>query len=92
MADDARWEMVLLDVERGDVDPFHAHPVHHGDRVVGVITSGGHGHRTGRTLALAYLRERGLRQGLSAEILGRRCPVRVLDKPPFDPSNWRLKS
>lgn len=92
MADPARWEMVLLEVETDGFDPFYAHAVHHDGAPVGIVTSGAHGHRTGRTLALAYLRCRGLRDGLSVEILGRSCPAKVLDAPPFDPDNNRLKS
>jgi len=87
-----RWEMVLLALDSGETDPFYAHPVFHDDVPVGIVTSGAHGHRTGMTLALAYLRRRGLREGLSVEILGRRYPARVLETPPFDPGNTRPKS
>jgi dimethylglycine dehydrogenase len=89
--DPARWEMVLLDIDTQGFDPFYAHSVHCAGRVVGIVTSGTHGHRTGRTLALAYLRERGLRAGLSVEILGRSCPAQVLERAPYDPDNLRLK-
>ncbi len=87
-----RWEMVLLEVESGTLDPFYAHPVRHAGQPVGIITSGAHGHRTNRTLALAYLRRRGLRDGLSVDILGQSFAARVLDRPPFDPDNTRLRS
>ena len=91
MAAPDRWEMVLLDVDSGDLDPFYSHAVLHGDRHVGIVTSGSYGHRTGKTLALAYLREHGLRDRLSVDIIGRRFDARVLGKPPFDPENIRLK-
>jgi len=87
------WRSVLLEVDAGQTDPFHAHPVRQGGRVVGIVTSGGFGHRTGRALALALLREPlSSDDGLSVEILGRACPARVLDRPPFDPDNTRLRS
>ncbi|WP_324751768.1 FAD-dependent oxidoreductase [Roseovarius sp. Pro17] len=91
MDDPARWDMVLLEIETQGFDPFYAHPVHRNGRVVGVVTSGAHGHRTGKTLALAYLRDREARRDLSVEILGRDCAAHVLNRPPFDPDNTRLK-
>ncbi|MCP5087399.1 MAG: FAD-dependent oxidoreductase [Rhodobacteraceae bacterium] len=91
-ARDDRWEMVLLDVQTNQTDPFYAHPVTVNGDVVGIVTSGAYGHRTGKALALAFLRKRSLRWGLSVEILGRGHPSNVLDTPPFDPMNMRLKS
>ncbi|WP_027256304.1 GcvT family protein [Leisingera aquimarina] len=85
-----RWEMVLLEVEAGEVDPFYAHGVLQGDRVVGIVTSAAHGHRTGKTLALAYLRDRSARNGLTVELLGARLPAQVLEEAPFDPGNARV--
>ncbi|MRX49379.1 FAD-dependent oxidoreductase [Paracoccus sp. S-4012] len=92
MASADRWEMVLLEVATEGTDPFYSHPVLHEGRAVGIVTSGAWGHRTGRPLTLASLRERGLREGLKVAILGRECPATVLDRPPFDPENTRLKS
>lgn len=85
------WQMLLLQLEPGEADPFHSHPVYHGDDVVGVVTSGGFGHRVGCALTLALLGEPGLTKGLSVEILGRRVAATVLDRPPFDPLNTRMK-
>lgn len=92
MAADTRWEMVLLSIDTDQTDPFYSHSVFHAGKPVGVVTSGGWGHRTGKALALAYLRTRGLREGLSVEILGSRRPAQVLDQPPFDPTNERMKA
>ncbi len=86
-----RWEMVLLDVDPSDVDPFHAHGIWRAGECVGIVTSAAHGHRTGRTLALGYLRDRGARDGLSVDILGTRRAATILPAPPFDPSNARLR-
>ncbi|WP_170327707.1 GcvT family protein [Ruegeria arenilitoris] len=87
-----RWDMVLLDVETTDVDPYYAHGVYQGDRVVGIVTSAAFGHRTGKTLALAYLRDRTVRSGLSVEVLGQRRAAVILDQPPYDPDNKRMKN
>jgi len=91
-ASNDQWEMVLLDLDSRASDPFHGHAVKHGGRPVGIVTSGGWGHRVGRALALAYLRTPGLRDGLSVEVLGQDCPATVLEAPPFDPENSRLRS
>ncbi len=92
MNDPDRWEMVLLAVSGADVDPFYAHAVHDPSGIVGIVTSGGFGHRCQKMLAIAYLRKRGARDRLSVEILGTRYAARVLDRPPFDPDNHRLKA
>ena len=89
LARTAAWGMVLLDLETDAVDPFHAHTVWQGARPVGIVTSGAFGHRTGRTLALAYLRDPTARDGLEISILGKRRAATILDTPPYDPTNQR---
>lgn len=90
MAAPDRWEMVLLEIEKGVAEPFYSHGVWQGDTCVGIVTSAAHGHRTGRGLALAYLRDRSARDVLEVDVLGRRCRAVILDRPPFDPDNTRL--
>ena len=85
------WDMVLLDIETDEVDPFYAHTLWQGRRAVGVVTSGAYGHRTARTLALAYLRDPAARDGLTVSILGQRRAATILPRAPFDPDNLRLK-
>ena len=86
------WDMVLLEIDAGEVDPFYAHALWQGDRPVGIVTSGAYGHRTGKVLALAYLRDNSARDGLTVSILGQHRAAAILDQPPFDPTNARLKS
>ena len=86
-----RWSMRLLEIH-GPAHPFYAHTVWQHDRAVGIVTSAAHGHRTGKSLVLAWLRERAATNGLSVEILGQRHPAKILNAPPFDPENIRLKS
>ena len=51
------WRMALLSIEPdGDADPFYTHTVWRDGRAIGIVTSAAPGHRTGTTLALAYLR------------------------------------
>ena len=93
------WRMVLLSIEPdGDADPFYTHTVWKGGQPAGIVTSGAPGHRTGTVLALAYLlpdtgepdaTDTG--GALEVSILGRRSRARVLDAPPYDPANARLR-
>ncbi|WP_299847438.1 FAD-dependent oxidoreductase [uncultured Roseovarius sp.] len=86
------WCSVLLEIDAADVDPFYAHPVYDGDTLIGVVTSGGFGHRTQKHLALALLRRPISTHHFSIEILGRRYPATLLTQAPFDPTNTRLKA
>ncbi|MEL7464761.1 MAG: FAD-dependent oxidoreductase [Pseudomonadota bacterium] len=89
---DGAWDMVLLEIEIADVDPFYAHTVWRGGRPVGIVASGAYGHRTGKALAFAYLREPDARDELTVSILGDARPATILDEAPYDPLNTRLKS
>ena len=86
------WRTELLEVDIADVDPFYAHAVCCEGQPVGVVTSGAYGHRTGKSLALAYLRDPAATDGLTINILGDQRPAHILTRPPFDPENIRLRS
>ena len=82
--------MVLLELD-GDAAtyPFFAHSVLRGGEAVGMVTTAAFGHRTGRSLALAYLTpEAGPDgDGFSVLIVGEAVTATVLDRPPYDPDN-----
>lgn len=87
------WDMVLLEIDTGGaVEPFYAHSVFAEGRAVGVVTSGAFGHRVSKSLALAFLREPAIREGLTVKLLGREQSARILDVPPYDPQNLRLRA
>lgn len=86
------WDMVLLEIDTAnEVEPFYSHTVMAKGRPVGVVTSGAFGHRVRKSLALAFLREPEIRAELSVKLLGRERPARILETPPYDPQNLRLK-
>ncbi len=95
-----RWQMKLLSIESDQQDPFYAHSLYVGDETVGVVTSGGYGHRSHLVLALAYLADpekamkanAGKGPPLEIRILNKRYKATILDDVPFDPENTRLKS
>jgi dimethylglycine dehydrogenase len=87
------WDMVLLEIDTdGAVEPFYSHTLFAAGRPVGVVTSGAFGHRTRKSLALAFLRERDMREGLAVKMLGVERPARILAQPPYDPQNLKLKA
>lgn len=100
LAAQERWQMVLLSVDSDEQDPFYAHSLYLDDAPVGVVTSGGYGHRTGLVLALAYLRDPARvmkvletdENCLQIQILNRRYAVRILTDIPFDADNARMKA
>lgn len=87
------WDMVLLEIDTdGAVEPFYSHTLFAAGRPVGVVTSGAFGHRVRKSLALAFLRERDMREGLTVKLLGVERPARILAEPPHDPQNLKLKA
>ncbi|MEM7426232.1 MAG: FAD-dependent oxidoreductase [Pseudomonadota bacterium] len=85
------FRMELLEIEGGNTDPFALHPVYSGDRVCGLVTSGAHGHRTGKTLALAYLQPHNLEPDspLAVYLLGTRYRAQILAEAPYDSTNLK---
>ena len=87
--------LVYLDVEARDADCQGGEPLFVGARVVGVTSSGAYGHRTGRSLALAYVDPvySDVGQEIEVDILEDRCRATVLkNEPVFDPANNRLRA
>ena len=86
-----RWKLALVDVDVTDVDPLGGEGVFMDGRRVGVVTTTGYGHATGRSLAWAYV-DPGLDVPgtcLEVMVLGRPAPAEVLDGPVWDPDSVR---
>ncbi|WP_343115994.1 FAD-dependent oxidoreductase [Ostreiculturibacter nitratireducens] len=84
-------QLAYGEVAANDCDIHGGEAVMQGDRVVGVCTSGGYGHATGKSLTFAYV-EPGLREGLEVVILGERRAFSCLDEAAWDPTNARQKA
>jgi NADH:ubiquinone oxidoreductase subunit 6 (subunit J) len=84
---------VLLLVDAGSADALPFAIVHHGREQVGFVTSGGYGHRIGRSLALAFVERALARPGtrLELDIFGTRCPAMVCEGAAYDPDNSRMR-
>jgi dimethylglycine dehydrogenase len=89
-----RSRLATLVVEAADADCWGSEAVWADGRVVGITSSGGHGHWLGRSLALAYLEGERAIPGAAVEvdILGERRPARVVAEPPYDPEGLRPRS
>ena len=77
-----------------DADPLGNNPLYIGADLVGRTTGGNYGFRVQKSLALAMLRPELAAAGTALEIdvLGERCPARVIEESPWDPANERLRS
>ena len=80
-----------MEVDVDDVDPRGNEPVYCNNKVVGVVTSGGYGFRTKKSLAFAYVKA-DLAEGTSfeIEIQGKRKKAKILNKVVYDPENKKL--
>ena len=86
---------VTLEVDSpADTDPIGNNPLYIGNELVGRSTSGNYGFRLEQSLALAMVRPELASAGTTLEIdvLGERCPARVVGESPWDPKNARLRA
>ncbi len=90
----SRERFVPLLVEAEDADASAVSVLYRGNDVVGLVTSGGYGHRIQRSIALGYVRRDLAASGteLEVEILGVRRRAVVATEPLYDPQNLRLRS
>jgi dimethylglycine dehydrogenase len=88
-------QLVYLEVDAVDADCMGGEPIYADGRIVGVTTSGGYGHRTGKSLAFAYVAPEFTSIGTKIEvgILESRRPAMVIESEPvYDRENERLKA
>ena len=87
-------KLVLVSVDVDDADCLGNEPALDIDRPMGIVCSGGFGHRTNLSLAFVYVEPRFSEPGSTFEIpvLGVRRKATVLAEPPYDPENQRLKA
>ncbi len=85
--------LVMFTIEATTSDATGFEPVYRDDRVVGFVTSGGYGHRTGQSLALAYIDTDATDPEALYQIslVGERHGARLLDAIPFDPTGSRMR-
>ncbi|SLN19769.1 4-methylaminobutanoate oxidase (formaldehyde-forming) [Falsiruegeria litorea R37] len=89
----ADWEWVGIEVTEASPEPLASESIIKDGKVIGYVTSGTHGIRTGKTLVLGYV-ERGtlaMNEGCQVRILGQDHAAARHNPAQFDPQNLRLK-
>ena len=94
MAKGPARRLVQLEVRAEDADAYGDEPVYLGDAIVGRVTTGGYGHRLGKSIAMAFISSELAQAGqeLEVEIMDRRCPALVHLRPMYDPGNSKLRA
>jgi len=84
-------KIVYLEVDVDNADARGNEPVYHNNKVVGVVTSGGYGFRTKKSLAFAYVKsDLSEVSELEIEIQGKKRKAKILHKVVYDPENKKL--
>ena len=94
LSEGMRRRLVSLSVDCGDRPAHPGASVMLDGRVVGTVTSGDRGHRTGLNLALAFVEPRlsGVGTRLTLDLLGAEFPATVIEPSPYDPGFDLLRS
>lgn len=88
-----RFRIVYGAVDASNVDVRGAEPCLIGDDCIGLTTSGGYGHRVGKSLFFACVPLEHATPGSTFDIYlqGERRSARVLEHPAYDPDNAKMK-
>ena len=91
---DRSLQLVYFEVDPGDTDVRGAEPIFEGEDCIGVTTSGGYGHSTGKSLGFGYVPPSLSAPGkeLAVDLLGVRRRAVILGEPAYDPANDRLRA
>ena len=85
--------LVTLEVDAKDADASGYEPVWSGGDRVGFVTSGGYGHHTGKSLAMALVNADKADEGteLTVHVVGVERPARVIAPSPYDPQGRAMR-
>jgi dimethylglycine dehydrogenase len=91
LADGIKWRCVLMKVDSPERDPATNAPIYEGERVIGIVSSGGYGHTVGTSLALGYVPLDKTKAGSTVEVdvYGERRKAVVVPDAVYDPDNQR---
>jgi dimethylglycine dehydrogenase len=84
----------MLEIDVTDADSMGFEPVWDGDTMVGMTTSGGYGHRLGRSFALSMIDADKAVIGteLQVHIMGELRTARMIEKSPYDASGAKMRA
>ncbi len=86
--------LVTLEIDADDADASGYEPIWSGDQRVGFVTSGGYGHTTGKSLAMALVNQDQAAEGtgLSVHVVGVERAATVIAPSPYDPSGKAMRA
>ena len=86
--------LVSLEVDCAEASAHGGDPVFHNGKQVGVVTSGGFGHRINKNLAYAYVDPELASEGqaLTCQVIGEDCAAVVAPRGLYDPQNLLVRS
>ena len=89
-----RFRIVYGEVDAGNFDVRGAEPCMVRDRCIGLTTSGGYGHRVGKSLFFACvpLDHAALGSKFAIQLQGELRSATVLEHPAYDPDNAKMKA
>jgi len=87
-------KLVTLTLDSTDAPAHPGASVMINDQVVGTVTSGDWGHRTGLNLAYAFVNPDLATEGttLTIDVIGSRVPAKVIAPGPYDPGMTRVRA
>jgi dimethylglycine dehydrogenase len=85
--------LVTLEIDAEDADASGFEPVWSGEEMVGFVTSGGYGHYTGKSLAMALVNPDSATPGtdLRVHVVGVERPAKVIPPSPYDPEGLAMR-
>ncbi|MEX2297840.1 MAG: glycine cleavage T C-terminal barrel domain-containing protein, partial [Dongiaceae bacterium] len=91
LKDGIRWRCVLMKVDSPAMDAPTNAPIYEGNKVIGIVSSGGYGHTVGSSLALGYLPLDKTKEGATVEVdvYGERRKAVVVPEAIYDLDNHR---
>jgi dimethylglycine dehydrogenase len=93
--DGVKQRFTVMELQPGDgTEAPYGSPVFIGDKPIGLVTSGGFGHRTGKSIALGYVDSEFTAEGqeLLVDIFGEKRKATVVPEIIYDPENARLRA
>tara|TARA_B100000902_G_C27199447_1_gene858261 strand:- start:309 stop:1208 length:900 start_codon:yes stop_codon:yes gene_type:complete len=86
--------LTMLEVDADNADASGFEPVWQGDKLVGMTTSGGFGHRVGKSLALALVDRELAEPGndLAIHVVGENRGAKTIEMSPYDPDGSRMRA
>ena len=94
LAEGPRKKLVTLEIDTTRAPAWPGASLMEGDRIVGTVTSGDWGHRTGLNLAYAFVDADKAAGGheMRLDLCGDIVPARIIPSGPYDPEFSRMRS